>query len=192
MENQKTKMTSKEKFIKWRNYQTCQEAIYIACLNEFCEITFLPPMKQSKVTKQYLRIKEIKYQNEQINIQNYLKQKCKKTYQEDIRKGTTQKTAKRRLQIYRKAEEIRFYHQILIENGYSFEFLEPEKVYPLKIRGVKTVIRDKLIILDQNSLEKYCNDIHKHLLSTTSCISESTILHQNDPLITNILLKYLF
>ena len=36
-----------------------------------------------------------------------------------------------------------------MKNKRGHKFLEPEKVCPLKIRGVKTVIRDKLIILDE-------------------------------------------
>ncbi|KAL7717807.1 TATA-binding protein-associated phosphoprotein [Entamoeba marina] len=107
-------------FKKMRNYQVFQQAIFIAILSQFFEITIKSPVKRSIVSCQLLRVDSLNYGNDTILVDEFVNTRCKEKYKQDIRNGISEKTAKRRSDTNRITEQLHFLRDILMLFEFDF------------------------------------------------------------------------
>ena len=179
MENQKTKMTSKEKFIKWRNYQTCQEAIYIACLNEFCEIQLKKPTKKAYVTMQFFQIESLNFSDEDIiQFSKLVQLLVKQRMEYEVSIGVEQKTAARRSENYKFSISLNLLNDLLTEFGYVLRDKiyfnsNPKRNVKKKNESQKESIGETIhfifkngkILFDKEKIESIGKNINSYLLN---------------------------
>ncbi|KAL7719605.1 TATA-binding protein-associated phosphoprotein [Entamoeba marina] len=107
-------------FKKMRNYQVFQQAIFIALLSQFFEVTVKSPVKRSIVSLQLLRVDSLNYGNDTILVDEFVNTRCKEKYKQDILNGISEKTAKRRSDTNRITEQLHFLRDILMLFGFDF------------------------------------------------------------------------
>ncbi|EDR27731.1 hypothetical protein EDI_104220 [Entamoeba dispar SAW760] len=128
MQSDKNKMKNKDRnqrkineaFFKLRNYQVYQQGILLALLNKHFEITLQIPTKRSVVTRQYFKINELRRGNDSIKVEEYVEQRCKEKYLQDLSNGIPEKTARRRYDTNKITEQLHLLIDLLTEFGYSF------------------------------------------------------------------------
>ncbi|EKE39218.1 hypothetical protein ENUP19_0003G0054 [Entamoeba nuttalli] len=128
MQTDKTKMEKKNKrqkkindaFFKLRTYQVYQQGVLLVLLNNHFEITLQIPTKRSVVTRQYFKINELRRGNDSIKVEEYVEQRCKEKYLQDLSNGIAEKTARRRYDTNKITEQLHLLIDLLTEFGYRF------------------------------------------------------------------------
>ncbi|KAL7723016.1 TATA-binding protein-associated phosphoprotein [Entamoeba marina] len=109
---------SNKRYKHFRDYQAWQQAVYICLLNSVCEITFSKPVKSCKSTTQFFSIKQLKFENDIIDVENFLQLRSCDKLKRDRISGVPNKTASRRYDNNKFSECLHLLMDILIENGY--------------------------------------------------------------------------
>ncbi|EMS13820.1 TATA-binding protein-associated phosphoprotein, putative [Entamoeba histolytica HM-3:IMSS] len=128
MQTDKNKMEKKNKrqrkindaFFKLRTYQVYQQGVLLVLLNNHFEITLQIPTKRSVVTHQYFKINELRRGNDSIKVEEYVEQRCKEKYLQDISNGIPEKTARRRYDTNKITEQLHLLIDLSTEFGYRF------------------------------------------------------------------------
>ncbi|ELP91443.1 hypothetical protein EIN_155600 [Entamoeba invadens IP1] len=103
-----------------RNAQSCQQAVYIALLSSFFDITIKPPMKKTSVALQFLKIESLKKGNDCVRFDDVVDRRCQELYCRDVLCGVHEKTAKRRKETNKIVESLYLLIDILHECATTF------------------------------------------------------------------------
>lgn len=112
-----SRMISRE----YLNCQTFQQAVFISLLNQHCDIKVIKPVKRSVVTDQFIRIHSIVYFEEEILFEDLVDQRCMELKDDEMKNGTSEKTATRRYQTYRRIETNHLLMDMLYILDYDME-----------------------------------------------------------------------
>ena len=112
---------------KTRNRQVYEQALLIGLLNKYCNMMFRKT-RHGNVCDDFLRTDRISFNNDEdeINVSSFLRQRAMEIYQNDLKEGVNEKTAKRRMQVNRRIEAIHLCIDILSTYGYHFDMCEPK------------------------------------------------------------------
>ncbi|ELP83541.1 hypothetical protein EIN_378760 [Entamoeba invadens IP1] len=130
---------------KLRDYQTCQQGIFIGLLNKFCDITIIKPPKKAVITHQFVKIKTISFNFEDfIDIEEFLQRRCNDHKFDDMKQGCSEKTANRRFQTNKKTEALHLLLDVLGEVGYFFEVNTTKgKKGTMKLQNVERIYQNE-------------------------------------------------
>lgn len=109
---------SQNPFSAIRNYQTQQQSILLALLNQSFDILIELPKKKSIVSLPFLKIVKLQNENEIINFNDVITGIVKKLYDEDIASGVTDKTSTRRIEANRITETIKLMTELAGKKGF--------------------------------------------------------------------------
>ena len=106
-------------FRKARNYQTEQQAVFIALLNLGYDIEIIRPQRRSHMTHSFLKINALinNRTGDAIDFHTLLQNRIKSMYDNDISNGVTAKTAARRMECNKISEELHLLTEILKKDG---------------------------------------------------------------------------
>ncbi|KAL7721953.1 TATA-binding protein-associated phosphoprotein [Entamoeba marina] len=126
----KKKNSSKEKFKRWKDYQSLQEAV-LGLLNKHCDIVYRNPFKKTVVTVQFISVDKLIFtENDVVDVIGFIQQRCKERMECDIQNGVSQKTAMRRYDNNKFSETLHLLCDLLIELGFQFQTTKtPAKDY---------------------------------------------------------------
>ncbi|BFU21102.1 hypothetical protein EHI8A_000080 [Entamoeba histolytica HM-1:IMSS-B] len=195
------KLSSKEKFIKWRNYQTCQEAIFLACLNEFCDIQIHKPAKKALVTMQFLPIESLIFSNEDsISFSKLIQTLVKQRMNYEVSIGVVPKTATRRSENYRFILSLNILCDLLSEFGYVLLSKAPS---PRKHRKKKEpsdkdalgetihfIIRNGKVLFNKERIETVGKKVNQYINSIFTTNNTSIIISKNDPCLNSFVHQF--
>ena len=168
-------------FKKSRNYQVYQQCILIALLSSFFDVVIKQPVKRSVVSLQMLRIISIssKQTNEVINVDEFVTQRCKEKYENDLR-NISMKTAKRRYDTNRISELIHLLIDILFEENYRFssKFTDGKNGAPV-VETVNAIFTpDQRVFTKQDIITKGMR-INQHLTALLQSNTEFNVGHND-------------
>ena len=103
-----------------RNYQTQQQSMFLAILNNYYDIMIEIPKKKSIVSLPFLKVIKFENENEQIKINDEVNTILKNLYDTDIKNGVSDKTATRRFEINRITENIKIMMNLCVQKGFMF------------------------------------------------------------------------
>ena len=109
---------SQNPFSSIRNYQTQQQAIFLAILNQYYDIFIEFPKKKSIVSLPFLKIIKLQNEKEIVNFHDCITSIVKRLYEEDISAGVTDKTATRRNEVNRITECIKYLTELAAQRGF--------------------------------------------------------------------------
>ena len=119
-EPKETKLNSKEKFVKWRNNQTHQQCVFLACLNEFCAIEIKKPIKRVVVTLQFFQVEALLFSEDDIiYFHKHVQMLVRQRLEYEIKIGIDPKKASRRSENYRFTLALNVLNDMLSEFGYT-------------------------------------------------------------------------
>ena len=102
-----------------RNHQVEQQGILIGILSTRYSITIAQPKKKSVVAKPFLKILKIQNNSEIYEVDNFVLNKVKETFNNDIANGVSSKTATRRFEVNKITEQLHFLIDLVKRNGYN-------------------------------------------------------------------------
>ena len=186
MKREKPVKTSRE----IRNFQTLQQSILISLLNRYADITFKQPAKKSITTQQYMRIKTIKFSEENtINFADFLKRRCSEHYDWDIQHGVPSKTAKRRYQTNKKTDGLHLLMDFLIELGFHFNTkLTEGKMGTIKLENIIEIKKNDKIIVNMKDFQQIGLNINCILNNRMNKAGKEMILLKNDKELNSFIL----
>ena len=83
---------------QFRNYQVCQQCLLLGLLNQYGEIHISKAKKKTNVTLPFLTIEKIIFkQNDEIEINKIIKQRCLEQKEFYLKSGIPLKTVERRM-----------------------------------------------------------------------------------------------
>ena len=139
---------SSNAFSSIRNYQTQQQSIFIAILNQHYTITIELPKKKSIVSLPFLKIIKLQNEEEEILVNDKVSTIVKDLYEYDIKNGVSEKTATRRFEVNRITECIKLLSDVAIRKGFEIEAYNigkkrtRENVQKISFDGVQLNIND--------------------------------------------------
>ena len=172
-EEQETNYWRKEKgykrkyqFREKRNYQVAQLSVLMLLLNENFDIELVPKiLRQTKITNRLLKIKSITKDNESVEVNELIKRRSVEKYQSDIKMGTSEKKAKRRVETFKVADLIHLFIDILELEGYFFESKYSTGVDGnWKIETIQTIWYNNKIVFNKEEIEMIGLKIHAYLM----------------------------
>ncbi|ELP92781.1 hypothetical protein EIN_372030 [Entamoeba invadens IP1] len=159
----------KRTFKSFRDYIVEQQAVFIALLNQFGDVTITRPTKKSVLTQQRIRVETITIGNETIDISSFVDKRCAARYALDISNGILEKTAIRRQTANKIMETHHMLTDLLFEYGYLFEtYFTSGKNNTPKMELVRNIIENKNMIFNRVSIIKTGNLINRLLCSKLS------------------------
>ncbi|ELP85433.1 hypothetical protein EIN_087450 [Entamoeba invadens IP1] len=172
-----------------RNYQTLQQAVLIALLNQYAEVVFKQPAKKSVTTYQFMRIKSIKFTPQNtIAFNEFLKRRCVEHYTFDITNNTPMKTAKRRYQTNKKTDGIHLLMDLLTECGYFFVTkLTEGKSGTVKLDNIIQILKDGKTVVEKNELCKIGETVNEMLTKWLENSGKEMVLKRNNPDLAHII-----
>ncbi|EAL48559.1 hypothetical protein EHI8A_116050 [Entamoeba histolytica HM-1:IMSS-B] len=185
--SQKEKVPCKITSRKLRDYQTCQQGVFVGLLNQFCDITITKPPKKAVITHQFIKIKSISFSyKDSIVIEEFLQKRCNDHKSYDLSLGCSEKTANRRFQTNKKTEVLHLLLDFLTEFGYFFEVNTTKgKKGTMKLQNIEKIYCDGKFLMGINDIYDYgfrINDIVCQMLDK----KEEFILLKNEPTIRSI------
>lgn len=204
-EPKETKSNSKEKFIKWRNYQTHQQCVFLACLNEFCSIEMKKPTKRVVVTLQFFQIESLIFSEEdKIYFNKHVQMLVKQRLDYEIKIGIEQKKAARRSENYRFTLALNVLNDLLCEFGYVLtRRIAQTKRYARKKKQLKDSIdphkdtmgetihyiwRNGKLLFERSDIETIGKEINNYFLSLFEK-NDSVHIGMKDPVLMKLIHK---
>ena len=197
-------------YVDTRDHQAIQQSILLALLNRYCTMMFKQTKKfntdsneQSEDTKEtkrgrrkqtilhyettdFLRLNSIAFSSgEEINVNEYITKRTNEQYQCDIMSGVKEKTAKHRIQTYRRIEAVHFFMDILSENGYYFKIAEEKGNKQLRKMTKIDMIYYKGKSIDLTN-DNVCDKIHDTMIDVVKG-NAFGILEMNNKKVQNVL-----
>ncbi|KAL7717740.1 TATA-binding protein-associated phosphoprotein [Entamoeba marina] len=164
--------TPKMNFRNQRNYQTAQQAILIALLNEQCDITIRRPVKRCVVKS--------------LCLINLLKKRCKEREKHDIGVGVSKKTAIRRYETNRITEGLHLLMDILFTQKYFFNTRKTRgKKGVIKSEAMQEIFFNEHFLMNKDDIQKKGDEINQIITEkvlkeqTMYLISKQTLQLQN-------------
>ncbi|ELP86924.1 hypothetical protein EIN_315030 [Entamoeba invadens IP1] len=156
------------------NFQADLQSLLIALLTKHCKITIGRPHRLSRMTKQFIKIKELEFNRfDTINVLQYIQTLSKEKTQYEFMSGnTTKKTAKRRIQPTKRREVVRLLMDILLEFGYVV-IAENETVDGYE--GNVWIYSNGICIYDTEQI-KMCGSIVNTYLASQLQVKTSVVL----------------
>ncbi|ELP92195.1 hypothetical protein EIN_381720 [Entamoeba invadens IP1] len=156
-------------FREIRNYQSEQECVLLALLNQFYGLTFTPHKKQTLVTVPFFRILTIK-DKDTIYFKELIERRINERLNAEVVEGSSLKTALRRCENYRIVDTIHILADMLELKGFDFDVhLSTGKRGTLKAESIFGV-RDQTdsFLFDQEQISNLGGEISKYLHSLAS------------------------
>ncbi|KAL7717590.1 TATA-binding protein-associated phosphoprotein [Entamoeba marina] len=173
----------------YRNYQTIQETICIALLNQFSDISIKQPTKKSVVTQQFMRINTISFGDEDdIDVTGFLRGRCLDHKNFDLKSGVSTKTADRRYQNNKKIEMLHLLIDLLMVNGYHFKTKTTEgKSGVFKLEAIKEIYYKDKLVYTNSEIEERAAQINQYLVHRLHQSNGELTLERNDDNISLLL-----
>ncbi|ELP83505.1 hypothetical protein EIN_377600 [Entamoeba invadens IP1] len=191
------KLTSKEKFIKWRNYQSSQESVFLAIINQYCDITIHKPVKKALVTLQFVQIDELSFSpTDTINFSKLVQNLVKQRLEYEVSIGVLPKTAMRRSENYRFTITLNLLVDLLSEFRYVLNTKPPvSKKAKEAVRNEKDTIgetihsiaKDGIILFGKQAIERTGRLISCYLNSIEYGGLMVTTIYKNDKNLAKLL-----
>ncbi|ELP91659.1 hypothetical protein EIN_206760 [Entamoeba invadens IP1] len=175
-------------FRKSRNYQTEQQGVFIALLNMFYDVTIEHPRKKSKITLPFFTVIKIESDEEAIDVRENVGEKMSELHRKDVEGGCSEKTAARRQEVYRVAEQLHILMDLLRDVGFDLD----TKTTTGNKSNVKETVRQlsyENYIFDGEFVEGRGADINELIVKRLEALSKSTnlVIKKGDPEIVAIL-----
>ena len=142
----------------------CQQAIFIGWLNEYFKITLQKPVKRTQVSQQYLNIKLLERNEDKIEVEHFVNERCQQRKEYDIKIGVSESAAKQRVGKNKITESNQLLMDILTEFGYSFSSdVSDGKNGAMKIEIIKDVYKNGIFVCNKDDILTIGNRINKYL-----------------------------
>ncbi|BFU24781.1 hypothetical protein EHI8A_002900 [Entamoeba histolytica HM-1:IMSS-B] len=114
------KKPTKLKQCRMMNSQCDVEAILIAILNQYVNLTIAKPQRKTTVTKQFIKIVKIDFcSGDEVEVQTFIRKREDELITSLTKQGVSQQTAKRRMQEAKRWELLHLLMDLVTEYGYT-------------------------------------------------------------------------
>ena len=170
-----------------RNYQSQQECIYMALINRYFDISFIPHKKQSLVTVPFFRILKLNNEEDMIGFKELIEQRIVSRMNDEVSHGIVQKTAMRRCENYRLVDTLHVLNDILEIKGFSFDSrLTTGKKGTLKAESIYGVYdTNNIFMFNQDDIARIGTELATYISSIES-ENGVCVIRMNDPTIQTI------
>ena len=168
---------------KNRDMKSIQQAVCIGLLSKHCKLVFKQPSRKATFTQQYLSIQSIQFSEfDVIDLEEFVKRRSTEKYQYDLLHHVPEKTAKRRYEVGKKAEQIHFLQDILLEFGYSFHTYQPNgKNQNRKLTQIISVFNpDGSLLLNDNQIVEFGEMVNQQIQQNMRYCKNDYYLLQED------------
>ncbi|ELP92027.1 hypothetical protein EIN_291260 [Entamoeba invadens IP1] len=147
-----------------RNYQVYQQAVCIALLNSYFEVSIIQPLKKAHVFEQIIRIEKLQKGEDVIFVEEFCKKRCRDRFLIDTKNNIPEKTAKRRTEA-NKVNEMQLLLMDLL--GVFGFFFETKRVHGKKttVKGefVQRILFNGKVFLDKNNIYEIGKNINRKI-----------------------------
>ncbi|KAL7723017.1 Uncharacterized protein QTN25_000596 [Entamoeba marina] len=161
-----------KRYKHFRDYQAWQQAVYICLLNSL------------QINNSILSIKQLKFENDIIDVENFLQLRSCDKLKRDRISGVPNKTASRRYDNNKFSECLHLLMDILIENGY---FVNARKSNGRNntdtIYSAREIFYESKLIATYQDIIAYGKNINDYLLKYIKS-NEFYVLKRNDPFLS--------
>ncbi|ELP93349.1 hypothetical protein EIN_057440 [Entamoeba invadens IP1] len=180
-------MKRKDKqFFDYKNYMVCQQAICIALLNKSFEVHIQHPTKKSVVTPQFIRVKTLKQDQDELNVVNFIEERCLQRAEWDKANGIKDTTASRRVPMNKNFEAHHLFIDFLRDMGYSFASQYTSgKNSTLKVETITAIYKDGKLLLNKRDICRKGQMINR-LLCQSVLQQKDRVFAHNDASIANL------
>ena len=168
---------------KNRDMKSIQQALCIGLLSKHCKIVFKQPSRKAIFTLQYLSVQNIQFsQTDIVDVEDFVKRRSSEKYQYDLLHNVPEKTAKRRYEVGKKAEQIHFLQDILKEFGYRFQIHQPKgKNQNRKLSQITAVFGpDGTLLMNEKQIVEFGDLINQQIQEDMSHSKNDYYLLQHD------------
>ncbi|ELP86469.1 hypothetical protein EIN_032600 [Entamoeba invadens IP1] len=175
------KHMSRESYRETRNYQAEQQAVFLYLLNKHCTIELLKPIKKSSTAQHFFRIESIEFgSSDKIKVNKLVESRLEERYKDDLKRGITSKTAKRRSETGRFAETLHLLMDLLQEFGYLFEVVSTKgRNGSLVVQTVTAIYKNKVCIVSNDKIFDWGNTINNFLSKKIGVANNTLLLKKN-------------
>ncbi|KAL7712684.1 TATA-binding protein-associated phosphoprotein [Entamoeba marina] len=110
-----------------KNKKSFQLSILVALLNKYCCFVIERPKKRSQITHHLFKIKEIIFDNETLDVEDFLQKRCLHLLKKEIDNGGSMECALRRIEKEKMNALFELLMDIANEYGYFFETVKMRK-----------------------------------------------------------------
>ena len=151
-----TGLTRTEKDHEKVNKNIFEICFLLKLLNNEYDLELKKPSKQSNQTLQFLRLKAIHFENESIDIEEFLKRRCEEFKTEESKNGIKQQTIDRRTRRFKDIDYKHLLIDILEQLAYSFELCvtrSPKRLNKsngkdyISIESIESVSKDQTLFI---------------------------------------------
>ena len=151
-------------YLDSRNYMVYQEALFLALLSQYYEITISKPTKKSIVTDQFLKVKTIKIGDDCVAINDLMEKRCKERLAVDKLSGIKEGSAVRRFTLNKTTEIHHYLMDLLSLNGYMFKTkYVAGKNGSIRVELVEEVYYGNQLLFNKDDIITYGQKLNKFL-----------------------------
>ncbi|ELP93270.1 hypothetical protein EIN_056450 [Entamoeba invadens IP1] len=163
-------------FREIRNYQSEQECVLLALLNQFYAITFTAHKKQTLVTVPFFRILTIE-DKDPIYFKELIERRISERLNSEVAEGSSLKTALRRCENYRVVDTVHTLADMLELKGFDFDVhVSTGKRGTLKAESIFGIRNENdFFLFDQEQISRIGGEVSKYLHSLESVDGVCTI-----------------
>ncbi|ELP85002.1 hypothetical protein EIN_079040 [Entamoeba invadens IP1] len=142
--------------------QSKMQSVLIMFLLKYCDMTVGRPHRKCFKTVQFLKIKQLRFGNDILDIQKFVRVRCQEMTVQENSRGISQKTALRRTQLLKRQEVIHLMSDLLL----SFNvFVEIEKEEGEGIDGRLNVFKNGILLITRSKVEYIGAVINQYICS---------------------------
>ncbi|KAL7714178.1 TATA-binding protein-associated phosphoprotein [Entamoeba marina] len=166
---------------KKRDQKAVQLSFLLFILNHHCSITYKKPKKKAKYTHQVFTIKTLSFDNETIQIGNFIYERCEKEYDNDRKNGLDVKKALRRHSNKRFVETTNMLVDICIEFGYFFDLKKSKRSKLCKpIDVIQLCYKNDKLLYNEQDIKSIGSDVSEYLLGKREDVSKKCCINKNE------------
>ena len=170
-----------------RDFETIQQSILLALLNEHCEFTLELPSKLSTVTLTNPRIITITINDQQINLKKLSEQMYCQSYADDLQSGIKEETCVRMFEKKKRIFINYFLIDLCIEFGYLFDSKYSRKSkQTMQLERIQRIFYHNQLKMEKDEIIKKGKSITKYLFGLVNSNNIVTI-QKNHPMLSKLL-----
>ncbi|ELP89608.1 hypothetical protein EIN_526330 [Entamoeba invadens IP1] len=154
-----------EKYKNYRNYQVCQQSVFLLIISKYASVELNKPIKRSIATLQFLNVKQITFgKNDVIKVSEFNEERCVEKMERERKNGINDKEALQRFENFKFVEALHFLGDILLELGFQFSVKwSPGKHNTEKAETVNAIFYKGKKIFNIESIKEVGKEVNKYI-----------------------------
>ncbi|EDR29294.1 hypothetical protein EDI_213690 [Entamoeba dispar SAW760] len=169
-----------EKYFEIRNYLMCQQGVLLLLLNQHFDITITRPTKKSLVTGQVIKVKTLRDKFAEVDVVDFVEERCKEKMRVDMANGINEISACRRYTNNKIAENHHLLLDMLRMYGITFNTtFSSGKHNSTKLETISEIFINSKVLFTKNQIKAIGKEINNYFFNLVDKEKE-VVLEKNN------------